>query len=402
MYRIPLNYLVYNKYNGRIGTEVKSFEREYHVLDAEDPADSQLIEKFLYDSKVDRNEKTMDSLLHDQQQRHGIVTADGVIVDGNRRALLLNRLFKERDDRHWEYKKVEHCQYFLAIILPEDATKRDIEQLETTYQMGEDDKLDYNPIEKYLKCSDLQQHGFSTEDIAGFMGEQHGKVKEYLSILKLMEEYLEMYGYQGIYTRLEKTEGPFVDLNRYLEAYKNKTKATGIVDWPYDESDISDLKLVCFDYIRSRYEDKEFREIARPQEGGCIFAHKGLWDSFFSEHKRVPKDKSTTDELRKLHPEEPVNQLLRNRDLEWAAAAKGSLEGNLGKYRSKLEDKRDANQPLKLLEKALDALKAVDSEQETFYTDPNVSQCVRDINSIIWDMKKSLDRKREHLCQESL
>ncbi|MHB8070597.1 MAG: hypothetical protein ACYDHF_01395 [Candidatus Cryosericum sp.] len=96
VYRIPLKYLVYNKYNGRIGTEVRSFEKEYHRLNAENSEDSLLIERFLYDSKVDRNEKTMGSLLHDQQQRHGIVTADGVIVDGNRRALLLNKLFRER------------------------------------------------------------------------------------------------------------------------------------------------------------------------------------------------------------------------------------------------------------------------------------------------------------------
>ncbi|MHB8070598.1 MAG: hypothetical protein ACYDHF_01400 [Candidatus Cryosericum sp.] len=268
--------------------------------------------------------------------------------------------------------------------------------------MGEDDKLAYNPIEKYLKCSELQHQGFSIKDIADFMGEQTGKVKQYLSILKLMDDYLDTYGYQGIYTRLERTEGPFVDLDRYLEAYKNnKTKAANAVKWSYDDSDISDLKQVCFDYIRSRYEDKEFREIARPGTDGCIFTYKELWKSFLEEHRtQVPKDKSTTDELRKLHPEEPVNQLLRNRDLEWAAAAKGPLEGNLGKYRSRLEDKRDANQPLKLLERALDALNAVDCGQEVFYTDPHVSQCVKEINTIIWDMKKSLDRKKEHVCQE--
>ena len=90
------------------------------------------------------------------QQRYGIVTADGIIIDGNRRAMLLNRLFNTHEKLGFTYAQVEHCRYFLAIILPDDAEERDIQQLETIYQMGEDDKLDYNPIEKYLKCKELK------------------------------------------------------------------------------------------------------------------------------------------------------------------------------------------------------------------------------------------------------
>ena len=93
VYRIPLDYLVYNKYNGRIGSDVLSYERQNGVLDAEKVEDSALIEKFLYESKKERNETTLRSLQQNRQQRYGIVTADGTIVDGNRRAMLLNRLF---------------------------------------------------------------------------------------------------------------------------------------------------------------------------------------------------------------------------------------------------------------------------------------------------------------------
>ena len=150
----------------------------------------------------------MDSLLKNGQQRYGIVTSDGIIVDGNRRAMLLNRLFHQHDEMGLSYTQVEHCRYFLAIILPDDAEEKDIQQLETIYQMGEDDKLDYNPIEKYLKCKELKRLGFSDEDIAGFMSEKPGQIKEWLRILSLMEEYLQEYDYEGIYTRLEKTEGP--------------------------------------------------------------------------------------------------------------------------------------------------------------------------------------------------
>lgn len=106
VWRIPLDYLIYNKYNGRIGSDVLSYERQNGDLNAELDTDRAIIEKFLYESKVDRNRTTMDSLLKNGQQRYGIVTSDGIIVDGNRRAMLLNRLFHQHDEgRRWQKDK---------------------------------------------------------------------------------------------------------------------------------------------------------------------------------------------------------------------------------------------------------------------------------------------------------
>ena len=271
VYRIPLDYLIYNKYNGRIGSAVLSYEKQNGLLNAELDVDKEIIENYLYKSKEDRNKKTMDSLVEIGQQRYGIVTADGTIIDGNRRAMLLNRIFRNRETLGYSYQDVEQCQYFLAIILPNDAEERDIHQLETIYQMGEDDKLDYNPIEKYLKCKELKKCGFTEKDIADFMSEKQSQIEQWLRILSLMEEYLQEYGYDGIYTRLDKTEGPFVDLASWLESYKKRGANVRNVDWPYTDSDISDLKLVCFDYIRARYEDKEFRAIGATGKNGSIF-----------------------------------------------------------------------------------------------------------------------------------
>ena len=394
VYRIPLDYLVYNKYNGRIGSEVLSYEKQNGVLNAELNDDKATIENFLYESKVDRNKTTMDSLLKNGQQRYGIVTSDGTIVDGNRRAMLLNRLFHKRDELGYSYEEVEKCKYFLAIILPDDAEEKDIQQLETIYQMGEDDKLDYNPIEKYLKCKELKRLGFSEEDIAGFMSEKPSQVKEWLSILDLMEDYLKEYDYEGIYTRLEKTEGPFVDLENYLDSYKKRGANVRSVDWTYTDSDISDLKLVCFDYIRARYEGKEFRDIAKTGKDGSIFFYKNLWDSFLQQHQEnTPVDAQTVEELRKNYPAEDLSTLLRKRDKDWTDNAIGQLTGNLKRFSQKLGDKRASNKPGELIERALSALQAVDCEQDSFVNDPHIEEMVREINKLTYEMKKILERR---------
>ena len=391
VYKIPLDFLIYNKYNGRIGTDVLSFEKQNGALDVEKESDRIIIERFLYESKKDRNDTTMKSLLEIGQQRYGIVTSDGIIVDGNRRAMLLNRLFHKRDELGLAYDKVARCQLFWAIILPDDANEKDIQQLETIYQMGEDDKLDYNPIEKYLKCKELKRLGFTEDDIAGFMSEKPGQIKKWLSILKLMEEYLDEYDYEGIYTRLEKTEGPFVDLQGYVDSYQRRSSN---IEWSYTESDISDLKTVCFDYIRARYEGKEFRDIAKTGKDGSIFFHEEVWNAFLEEHiNKIPQDEKTVDEWREEYPDEDLSRLLRKRDNEWIETAKGQLQGNLQRYTRKLEDKRAANKPAELIERALSALQAVDFEQASFFSDSSIKEMVKEINSIIWDMKKLLDRR---------
>lgn len=112
VWRIPLDYLIYNKYNGRIGSDVLSYEKQNGELNAELDSDREIIERFLYESKVDRNKTTMDSLLKIGQQRYGIVTSDGIIVDGNRRAMLLNRLFHKREDLGYTY----HKRYHVALL----------------------------------------------------------------------------------------------------------------------------------------------------------------------------------------------------------------------------------------------------------------------------------------------
>jgi hypothetical protein len=396
-YLIPLDLLVYNPYNGRIGSVVKSYERQNHKINNENPEDVLLIEQFLWESKIEANKKTMQSLLDDHQEKYGIITAEGVIIDGNRRASLLNRI---RKDTNIDPMKKQHCEYFLAIVLPIDADKKEILRLETTYQMGEDAKVDYNPIEKYLKCQDLRDAGFTTQEISRFMGDSESNVKMYLAVLQLMNEYLENYGYTGMYTVLPSTnEDSFQKLHGALKGYR-----AGNVScmWDFDpEVDTTDLKLIAFDYIRAGFDQTKFRDIIRKPTSttpaASFFGCKDIWESFKERHFSqidpvTDAEESVESILQNANPEDDVARLLRKRDNAWKTKVHASIEENFGKSNEKLRNKQEADNPLKLLQKVLDTLSDIDTSQQSFQEDPQVLECVREIGRKVWEYKKMLEK----------
>lgn len=382
-YRIPLSILTYNPYNGRIGSVVKSYERQNHALDSDNSDDIALIEKFLWESKKEANERTKKSLLEDHQQRYGIVTADGKIIDGNRRASLLNNIWH---DSTIAANLKQHTQFFEAIILPIDADRKEILRLETTYQMGEDAKVDYGPIEKYLKAGDLASEGFSNNDIASFMGIKSVEVKTYLDVLKMMDEYLETYGYTGIYTALDTREDSFLKLEAALRGY-----AAGGVSkmWGYDvEADVSDLKSVAFDYIRLGLDQQDFRDIIRkPSKNNTdasFFSNEEIWRQFSNEHFEIVEStqEQSVDDIIRDNPTGDIGRLLRARDNTWRDAIGEKLNENFQRSRDKLNNKQQAAEPIKLLQKAWEAMSAVDTNQDSFKDDPGVKTYLDEIGDM--------------------
>ena len=391
-YKIPLEFLVYNKYNGRIGSLVKSFEKQNHILNSENDVDSKLIEKFLWDSKPERNEFTLNSLVEDGQKQYGIVTNDGVIIDGNRRAMLLNTIYRERQIWEKKHKNVDECKYFIAAILPEGADPREVVKLETAYQMGEDAKLDYNPIEKYLRCKDLKYiHKYEEWEIAKMMGEKKTQISEWLEIMTVMDHYLDYLGYQGIYTRLEKREGQFVDITRYLGRYKNGKSA--FVTWDYNEMDLADLETVCFDYIRAQYEGKEFRYIAQPSKKDGIFCRKSVWEDFYRAHLNAVDalEEKSLEEMVSENPGADLTKLLEVRDSEWSEKIENNLKKNLNIAKRRLEDINVANEPLVLVRRAYEALNSINTDSDSFF-DPDVDETLKQINQLAYEFRKIIKK----------
>ena len=363
VYEIPLDILIYNQYNGRIGSVVKSFEKQNHTLNPELSEDIALIEQFLWDSKEKSNAKTLDSLRSTGQIKFGIVTSDGVIIDGNRRASLMNRI---RHDSNSSVEQKQRCEYFKAVILPDTATKRDILQLETSFQMGEDEKVDYNPIEKYLKCTDLEDANFTRDEIASFMGITKKEVDQYLEILDLMDQYLAFYEYDGMYTMAEGHEDSFQKLNIALKQYR-----AGVSNmWDFNEEDLNNLMGVAFDYIRFELNQSDIRDLFRKpsQNASSIFASKPRWEQFFERHQDIianNPEKSVDECLRDVDGSD-ITPRLKARDDEWRKTVKHDFEDNFKIAQDEIDSQLKAASPVNLIRKAMGALNSVDGNSSGF------------------------------------
>lgn len=351
VYKVPLQYLIYNKYNGRILSRTKSLETQKYRIDAESDEGKHLIEKLLWDTDVKRNTATLKNIELYGQQKVGIITKDGVVIDGNRRVMLLNR--------------IERFDYFKTVILPvtlEDSPL-EIEKLETIYQMGEDEKLSYNPIEKYLKTKDLLAKGIPIGKIAEWMGETQETIKSYIEVMQIMDDYLEFFGYQGIYTQLDRREGQLIDLTNWMKRYYGKESEDGFDG--YKDSDVDDLKSIGFDYIRARFEGKNFRIIANGRKENHFFGNEDIWRKFTKSHfEKIPQIQSKEIEID--YDSVNLQEHLNDRDSKYIKEAIGFLQENIDDCTQQLGYLKAANEPKKLVDSAIDAIESINVKHEAF------------------------------------
>jgi len=341
VFKIPLEYLIYNQRNGRILSRVLSHEANTSIIDAESAAGHSLIQKFLFESAVSKNKKTEEDIRKYEQKEVGIVTLDGIVIDGNRRLMTLNNIVANPGN-----EDVSKFKTFKAVILPatlQDATA-EIKRLETIYQMGEDEKANYNPIEKYLQAKELFDLKWSEKDVASFMNRDKKEIEKYAQTMSLMDEYLENYGYDSQYTQLDKREDYFLSLNKWIQSFRGSQSARGHDG--YTEMDVDLLQRVAFDYIRcyKALDGKDFRKIADGLQASHIFGHKKIWDDFTEFHN------NNIDTLREQEPEinheitDMMNHL-NDRDSKFYDASKKLLKANFEQSIDNLKHSKDHKQP---------------------------------------------------------
>lgn len=397
VYKIPLDLLVYNKYNGRILSRTKSLETQGRKIDETTPEGDKIIADLLWNSREDRNKKTLKSISDFGQEKVGIITRDGIIIDGNRRAMLL--------------KKSGKYDYFKAVVLPVTLEENsiEIEELETRYQLGEDEKLGYNATEKYLKAKELYLRLTSQKDIdlqnldesaiakiSDWMGEAPGEIGKYLKTMVVMDEYLEYLEYDGIYTQLDDREDQFLFLTKWLNSFYGTESKKGFDG--YQDEDVDDLKVIAFDYLRIRnhYDGKEFRNLADGNSDKHFFGDKDVWKSFSRSHfeifRKLPKEDSidyTSNNLKK-HLDSRDNIFFENS--KFGGNESKFLE-NLNDHKSLVGYNKAAGEPEKLVKTATKAFEAIKTGHASF-AKPEVQDLVKELGEKVFSSLKDKSPSR--------
>ena len=406
VYEIPIDSVIFNSKNGRIGSFRIGFEKQYspEKLDAENPEHEKKIMDSIWESDSTRNNKTLKDIQMHGQTEPGVITADGIIIDGNRRAVCLKKLASQSSGNN----------YFLAAILPDEmaSAESEIRKLETELQMGRDQILDYDTTAKYIRAKEFKElDGLSDEVIAERFGEMTTsgkpdtkKIKSWHKILMQMEKFQKNQGYSGFYDNLadQKMEGHFVDLTGYVEK-QSPDKSPIARNWKPAKSDISDFEEAYENFARARIPVAEVRHLVNPADGKSsgVFNDKELWGRFYQDYEEVVdgyKEKSFPQILKEDSGENTARDLMAARDKDFQDAVAGPLTELLIDYKEKRDNIIRKDAPVKLLNKALDSLEQID-KNNAIYENKNHAQLAFDrIRAIIATLETNMHKDKEYEC----
>lgn len=394
VYKIPLEFLSYNPYNTRFLAQAKTYEKRLgRSLSDEKAEDVAEIEKFLWKLKEDKNENTIKSLIKEGQLQAGVVTNEGVVLSGNRRFRLLNEISRN----HAKYKEhnLEELKYFEAAILPDTLNERDIRIYESFYQYGNEDKVEYDPIQKYIAAYEQKTLDIDLQDIANnFMVITNGKVKivqKWLDVFGLMTEYLEYIGEDGVFTALANREEAFLNLYETEKSLVKGKKGKEI--WAFDDLDLIDLRQRYFDYIRMERSTHDFRLLIK------IFSDKNRWTSFNKNVKDAASsyEIDSLDEYRKRNVGSSESEISEIRQNDYSDHVGKTLDKLFGDERAFFTAKEQDETPFKAIDAVLAKLSKLQSQIDVksntdAFVSPDFNNRFEGVKKIVFDMEKKLKR----------
>lgn len=367
VYKIPLEYLVPNLANDRIAWRIREFEAiNERKLSYEKNEDIKYVYELILKEHEKENKRTLKDLAEKGQQKVGIITSDGKIIDGNRRVALLKKLYEGEAKKY--NQSIEKFRYFEAVVLNEDITEIEIRSLETQIQIGEDEKVGYDPINIYIKIDNLLKEGLNKDQISILTNFMIKEIQDKVEIFEVMNNYLEYINEPSRFSLLEGLEDHFINA---LSVFKKLDNKSYNVDWDYTLSDVIDFKSTVFDYMRARYEGKDFRNfLGGPVKANGVFFNKEEWKDFHNRHNNIIDEK------------DPENES------DWKQLKK-PFEGNFKKTMKRLElhlEEKDIKKAVQDINDKLDVLKVLIKEQPEL--DVKVIEDLKNIEKKIYSIRK--------------
>ncbi len=178
---VNLDLTLLNPHSHRIKAYIQSLEADEQNLISSDPFSAQaqeVIARVL--AETEGYPAIRNTIERDGQREPGIMTSDGVLVNGNTRAVALRELRRD---------------YIKVLVLPDKPTPQEIVELELRLQMQADIKQEYSLTGQLLLIEDLINAGRSTEEVGRAMRRDlTDSAKDQKTAIRYTEQELRLLG----------------------------------------------------------------------------------------------------------------------------------------------------------------------------------------------------------------
>lgn len=267
-YKVPIELLRFRKDNGRIASDVMTYENSKGLLNETTEYGQSILRKFLELKDPTPTLELTNTILKEGQDDYAVITADGFLINGNRRKMVFtNLLEKHKGDEKFRYLKV--------VILPgldddePTPTYLEIEQLENRYQYQRTGIANYYNFDKALSIKRKIEMGMSLEEqlrddpnysnlpLAKLKKQISSVEEEYIKPLECIDKYLSYMGRSGHYNTVSEGRGDSEGrwqafLDYYKSVYKKLSDDKQRMKLNIEEEEVGKIENIAFKIIRKR------------------------------------------------------------------------------------------------------------------------------------------------------
>lgn len=151
-------------------------------------------------------------LQREEQQEPILITASGIVVNGNRRLAAMRELFQSGEG------DFDRFRYVQCLVLPLDATETEIVEIEVRLQMQLETKLPYSWIDECLATKELVEASNNREYVARLMNKDTKAIDASIQALNEVDIYLsERIGDPSAYDLVRDSQQAFTELVKALK-----------------------------------------------------------------------------------------------------------------------------------------------------------------------------------------
>lgn len=381
VYRIPYEFCRFRLENGRISIDVSSEIATKSILKADNPEHQKKIASYL--KRNSKNEILKGLLQKDGQTDPAVITADGFLINGNRRRLIIEELYKEKlEDK---YKTIE------VVILPgskspERPSLEDIAMLEYREQVQSDGKSEYSDMAKALTIRNNIKNNlplvkmmkdnpqYSNLSERAFESDRKKLEKDTVGVLKIVDDYLKAHKMTGNYRMVETKWDSFRELNQRV--LSKLDDVSYLSKYNIEEDEVGEVQQACFNIMKL----KNPKIINKDRHTGFIRQINNWLLNAKDEFLELSQIEEISEEI--TDPEE--------RERNWEIERSEEAENLVKKINALSLKKKDQEGPIKKLESILSMLDHEYLEDEKIESMPidELDTAIRLTNSIQTENKK--------------